>query len=60
MYKKAAILFEAAKEYNRAIDCYALLKDWDSLLSCIDRFSGMMPREERELLIKKYIPLALE
>ena len=59
-YKRAAEDFVKAGEYNRAIDCYARLKDWDTLLSTINKFSNSMSREERESLIKKYIPLALE
>ena len=59
-YKRAAEDLVKAGEYNRAIDCYARLKDWDTLLSTINKFSNSMAREERESLIKKYIPLALE
>jgi hypothetical protein len=36
------------------------MKDWDRVLETINRFSKSMSGEERESLVKKYIPLALE
>jgi hypothetical protein len=59
-YSKAGKLFEVTHEYSRAIDCYCVVREWDNILQCIHTHSSLMRPEEREILIKKYVPLALE
>ena len=53
-------MFVKAGEYTRAIDVFRKAKAWEEILECIQKFGSIMTEKEREGLIKKYIPIALE
>ncbi len=47
------------KLVSKAVDCYKKLKNWDAILSCVKTHEEYFTQEQRENLIKKYVPLAL-
>lgn len=44
---------------TKAVDCYRKLKNWDAILNCVKTNENDFTQEQREQLIKKYVPLAL-
>lgn len=59
-WTRAGAMFSKAGDYARAIDAYRKAKAWDEVLECIHKFGDVMTLKEKEALIKKYIPIALE
>ena len=59
-YQAAGDMFLRTGEYLRAIEAYKVIRNWEAVLDCIHSNSEHMSREERETLVKKYIPIALE
>lgn len=43
----------------RAIDCYKKIKNWDAILNVIQTNEEEFTMEQREEMIFKYVPLAL-
>jgi hypothetical protein len=56
---KAAQLYERASLVSKAIDCYESSGDWEQLLHCLHRNKDFFKNEERQALINKYVPVAL-
>ncbi len=44
---------------SKAIDCYESNGDWEQLLHCLHRNKDFFKNEERQALINKYVPVAL-
>ena len=44
---------------SKAIDCYELNGSWEQLLHCLHRNKDSFKVEERQSLIMKYVPVAL-
>ena len=59
-HQAAGEMFLRTGEYLRAIEAFKVIRNWEAILDCIHNCSDAMSREERETLIKKYIPIALE
>ena len=57
--KKAANLFAQGGLFANSFECYERSEDWEGLIQCLyankDKFSAV----DREALIEKYFPLAL-
>jgi hypothetical protein len=56
---KAAKLFERGNIIIRAIECYEANGDWELLLHCLNRNKEFFKDEERQALVNKYVPIAL-
>ena len=50
---------EDGKLVSKAVDCYKRLQNWDAILSVVKSHEQHFTQEQREELIKKYVPLAL-
>ena len=44
---------------TEAIECYESNGDWEQLLHCLHRNKDFFKTEERQALINKYVPVAL-
>ena len=44
---------------SKAVDCYKRLRNWDAILTCVKTHEEHFTQDQRENLIKKYVPLAL-
>lgn len=58
-YMEAAAMFEEGKMMPRAIECYEMTESWDQLLHSLNRCKDQFKNEERESLVNKYVPIAL-
>ena len=58
-YEKAAKLFEESKLILKSLECYEHLWDWEAILLCLNRNKALFKDIEKETLINKYVPLAL-
>ena len=58
-YKEAALFFEKGDLILRAIECFEQTKEWELLLHCLNRNQGKFGENERQSLINKYVPIAL-
>lgn len=56
---KAAQLFEKGNLIQRAIECYERLQAWEELLHCMKRNQASFKSSERQAMINKYVPIAL-
>lgn len=56
---KAAKLYEKAGLITKAIECYELNGDWEQVLHCLNRNKDFFKPEERQSMIIKYVPIAL-
>jgi len=56
---KAASLFEKGNLISRAIETYESAGEWELLLNCLHRNKNFFRAEERECLVNKYVPVAL-
>ena len=56
---KAAEMFEQSGIYLKAFECYEYEKDWDGLLMCLSRNKSKFLKIERDSLINRYVPIAL-
>ena len=56
---KAAQLYEKANLVSKAIECYESNGDWEQLLHCLHRNKDFFKSEDRQALINKYVPVAL-
>jgi hypothetical protein len=56
---KAAQLYERANLVTKAIECYESDGAWEQLLHCLHRNKDFFKTEERQALINKYVPVAL-
>jgi tetratricopeptide (TPR) repeat protein len=56
---KAAKLYEQAGLVTKAIECLEANGDWEQLLHCLHRNKDFFKAEERQALINKYVPVAL-
>ena len=57
--KKAAKLYEAANLITKSIECFEACGEWEQLLHCLHRNKDFFKQEERQSLINKYVPVAL-
>jgi hypothetical protein len=57
--KKAAEWYAKAKLFANAFECFERLQDWEGLLLCLSRNKDFFKKEERESLVEKYFPIAL-
>jgi len=53
------MLYSEGKMVTKAVDCYKMMKNWDAILNCIKVHETEFTQEQREQLIKRYVPLAL-
>lgn len=44
---------------SKAVECYKKMKNWDAILQCVKTHEQDFTQEQRQELIKKYVPLAL-
>ena len=58
-YRKAAEYYAKAGLFANAFECYERLGDWEGLLMCLSKNKDFFKKEERESLIEKYFPIAL-
>ena len=58
-YEKAAKMFEESNLILKALECYENLQNWEEILLCLNRNKGQFKEIERESLINKYVPIAL-
>ncbi|CDW90518.1 lupus brain antigen [Stylonychia lemnae] len=58
-YRKAADFYAKAGLFANAFECYERLQDWEGLLLCLSQNKLFFKKEERESLIEKYFPIAL-
>eukprot|EP00347_Sterkiella_histriomuscorum_P003774 403362997 len=58
-YRKAAEYYAKAGLFANAFECYERLQDWEGLLMCLSQNKIFFKKEERESLIEKYFPIAL-
>jgi len=56
---KAAKLYEQAGLVTKSIECLEANGDWEQLLHCLHRNKDFFKAEERQALINKYVPVAL-
>ena len=59
-YKMAAKMFAKGNLVRKAISCYEAQKDWEMILKCIKENETNLSDEERQALINKYVPKALD
>jgi len=59
-YIDAGEQFSEADDYLKAIECYDMVNDWESVLRIIKRFNDKIPEADRQSLIRKYAALCLE
>jgi hypothetical protein len=53
------MLYSEGGMVSKAVDCYKKLKNWDAILQCVKTHEADFTQAQREALIKKYVPLAL-
>ena len=58
-YEKAAKMFEESKLILKALEWYEYLWDWEAILLCLSRNKSLFKDNEKESLINKYVPIAL-
>ena len=58
-FNKAAQLYSEGKAVTQAVNCYKKMKNWDAILNCVKMNEDEFSQEQREKLISKYVPLAL-
>jgi len=58
-FATAAKLYEEVGLVGKAIECYEQGCDWEMLLHCLSRNKGAFKEEEKEALINRYVPVAL-
>ena len=56
---KAAQFYEKANLVTKAIECYESDGAWEQLLHCLHRNKDYFKSDERQSLINKYVPVAL-
>ena len=44
---------------TKAVECYKSMRNWDAILNCVKNHESDFTQEQREQLIKRYVPLAL-
>ena len=57
--EKAAKMFEESNLILRALECYEYLRDWEGVLLCLNRNKNQFQESQKESLINKYVPIAL-
>ena len=58
-FNEAAKFFEKGDMIMRAIQCYEQMGEWELLLNCLNRSQDKFGESERQSLINKYVPIAL-
>ena len=58
-FKQAAMYFEKGDLFLRSIECYEQLGEWELLLHCLNRNQNKIGDLERQSMINKYVPIAL-
>ena len=58
-FTEAARMFEQGKMMPRAIECYEMTESWEQLLHSLSRCKDQFKDEEREAMVNKYVPIAL-
>ncbi len=53
------MLYSEGKNVSKAVECYKKMKNWDAILQCVKTHEEDFTQEQRQELIKKYVPLAL-
>ena len=56
---QAASFYEKARLVTKSIECHETKGDWEQLLHCLHRNKDFFKAEERQSLINKYVPVAL-
>lgn len=56
---QAASLFEKGNLILRSIECYEQAELWKQLLQCLHRNSSFFKELDRQALVNKYVPIAL-
>ena len=57
--REAAGYFEKGGLVLRAIECYERIQEWELLLHCLNRNQDKFGNTERQSLVNKYVPIAL-
>ena len=57
--REAASFFEKGELILRAIECYERIGEWELLLNCLNRNQEKFGENERQSLVNKYVPIAL-
>ena len=52
-------MFEQGNIMPRAIECYEITQSWEQLLNSLSRCKDQFKDEERQALVNKYVPIAL-
>jgi tetratricopeptide (TPR) repeat protein len=58
-YSKAAVMFEKANLIHRVISCHEVDESWEKLLHSLNKHKSYFKEEERQALVNKYVPIAL-
>jgi hypothetical protein len=58
-FAKAADMFDKAELAHRVIACLEADESWEKLLSSLQKFKDYFKDEERQVLVNKYVPIAL-
>lgn len=58
-YRKAGQLYAKGQLFANAIDCYERMEDWEGLIICLHKYKDRFSSIEKESLIEKYFPIAL-
>lgn len=57
--RKAGEYYAKAGLFANAFECFERMQDWEGLLMCLSNNKNFFKKEERESLIEKYFPIAL-
>lgn len=57
--RRAAENYAKAQLFANAFECFERLQDWEGLLVCLSNNKHYFRKEERESLVEKYFPIAL-
>lgn len=58
-YRKAAEYYAKSNLFANAFECYERLEDWEGLLICLSKNKNFFKQQEKDSLIEKYFPIAL-
>jgi hypothetical protein len=58
-YKKASEMFEECDLILKALECLECMCDWEGILLCLHKNKDHFKEAEKEALINKYVPIAL-
>ena len=58
-YSKAAEMFEESNLILKALECHEYLRNWEGILICLNKHKLKFKEVQRDSLINKYVPIAL-